>query len=113
MKAIVNLFLVSVLLIAEQASATVWPPRLSDLPAEDLALIEDKQLAGFSAFDFRYSSEQKTVGEHGIVMYALEGVLAICDEGIARTDNHYVLLYVEGERIKQVTNFSNYGCHKD
>lgn len=111
MKAIVYLSLTLSFILSATASAAVWPERLSDLPYADRIRIEDKQLAGFSVFDFKFLSQQSTIDGHSIVFYGVENVLAICDDGIASTNSHYLSLYVdENDQIKHVTNFSNFGC---
>ncbi len=112
-QAFLTLTLIINAFMATNASATAWPSVLGNLPQQELSKVDYKQLAGFSTYDFRFLSEQPTVGAHAIVMYGVENVLVTCDDGIVARDNYYLYLYVDGDRIKQVTNSSNYGCHKD
>lgn len=110
MKAVLVLFLS---FFSLQVFATHWPTRLSELPFEQRQKIQDDQFSGFSVFDFRFISEQKTVGNHSIVLYGVENALVICETSLVDMDNHYIVLYADGLDIKHVTNFSNFGCHKD
>lgn len=108
-----TLTLIMNVFVASEVSATAWPTVLGNLPQKELAKVEYKQLYGFSVYDFKYISEDSTVGAHAIVMYGIENVLVTCDDGIVDKDNYYLLLYVDGDSIKHVTNFSNYGCRKN
>lgn len=114
MKSIFNLlFAVGLLFSSLQVFAGTWPDRLSDLPYTDRLHIEDSQLAGFSVFDFRFLNAEQTVDGHSILFYGVENVLAVCDDGLAALNNHYLLIYMDSEnQVKHVTNFSQFGCRQ-
>ena len=108
--------LIALMLTVSSAQAGSWPERLVDLPAADLVQVRNLSrgvvLEGFSLIDFR-----STVGEHAIVTYFSAGPVVTCTDGWRAgeedQDYSYIDLYVEGTRIKNVVNFTNYACPQD
>jgi hypothetical protein len=109
-------FLAAFLLMSPLAQAADWPQRLLDLPAESVALITT-QTQGLDLSGFTLNGIRNTVDDHAIVSYFAQGAPIVCTmgwrEGEVDHDLHYVDLYVQSSRIKQVTSFTSYACPQD
>ena len=115
-------FLMLCLLISGVAQATQpdrrggWPENLNDLTDQQFRKVANSINAnGYTTpsnlGDYHFMSFKRTVGAHAIVAYTAYGPCA--ENGRQSTNSFMLILYVEGQRIKQVNGSANFGCQDD